>query len=88
MNHALSAGGVKEVWRFDSGGYEWIAFRTDSDGRLVWLTGRRRAGQEIAFEAIDATPGVVTDTIGIWHSKGTHTGQRLTLGALAVTRSS
>jgi hypothetical protein len=88
-SRALSAG-TKEVWKFETGGYEWIAFRSDARGRIVWLTGRRRAGQEISFDALPAAPAVATDSIAIFHSKGTYGGQRLTLrgarrAALVVT---
>ena len=40
-------GGTKEVWRLTRTGFAWLAMKANRDGRLVWLTGHRRSGQEV-----------------------------------------
>jgi hypothetical protein len=74
-----SAASTKEVWHLDGTGFEWIALKADAKGRVVWITGHRRAGREIPFDAIGLAPGVATDSIAIWHVNGEFQSERLTL---------
>jgi hypothetical protein len=71
--------GIKQVWKLDTTGFEWIALRTDADGRVVWITGHRRGGQELPFESIAPAPLTANDSTAVWHVEGTYRGQRLTL---------
>ena len=64
-------GGLKEVWRLDGSGFAWIAFKADADGRLVWVTGHRRPGHDMAFDRLASrVPDTRTDSIAIWHVEG------------------
>jgi hypothetical protein len=71
--------GMKQVWKLDTTGFEWIALRTDADDRVVWITGHRRSGQELPFESITSAPRSASDSKAVWHVEGTYRGQRLTL---------
>lgn len=72
-------GSTKEVWRLTETGFAWIALKMDADGRVVWITGHRRKGQEIPFDTFVKKPDVDAGTIAIWHVNGTHSAQRMTL---------
>jgi hypothetical protein len=72
-------GGVKEVWRLTRTGFAWVAFKADSHGRIVWLTGQRRPGHEVPFDAVGAVPRMTTDDTAVWTSTGRFAPQRLTL---------
>jgi len=72
-------GGTKEVWRLERTGFDWIAMKAGADGRLVWLTGHRRPGYEVAFDSVEGVPRLATDSIAIWHATGRYAPQRLTL---------
>ena len=76
-------GGSKEAWTFATGPYDWIALRAGSDGRVRWITGRRRAGSEVPFGALPTPPDVATDAIAIWHVTGAIAPARLTLRGTA-----
>jgi hypothetical protein len=71
--------GMKQVWKLDRTGFEWVALRSDAEGRVVWITGHRRAGQELPFDAIGLAPRTATEDTAIWNVEGTFSGQRLTL---------
>jgi hypothetical protein len=45
-------GGRKETVTLNGGRYGTVAFRTDASGRVVWVTGFVRPGQEIPFEEL------------------------------------
>jgi hypothetical protein len=72
-------GRIHEVWRLEGTGFAWVAFRLDAKRRVVWITGHRRPGHEVPFDRFSGEPAVKTDAIAIWHVKGTHTDQRLTV---------
>jgi hypothetical protein len=74
-----SPASVKEVWRLEGTGFDWIALRANAKGQVVWITGHRRPGREIPFDAIGTAPGVATESIAIWHVNGAHRSERLTL---------
>ena len=76
---ATRDGGSKEAWTFASGAYSWIALRAGADGRVRWITGQRRAGSEVPFEALGRPPEVATDAIAIWHVGPAAAPARLTL---------
>lgn len=44
-------GGNKQVWTLDGTPFSSLALKTDAAGRVVWVTGFVRAGQEIPFKA-------------------------------------
>lgn len=68
---ATHDGGTKEVWRFGKTGFAWIALRSTADGRVMWITGRRRPGEEIPFEELArARPSTDTGAIAIWYVTG------------------
>ncbi len=71
--------GMKQVWKLDQTGFEWIALRSDADGRVVWITGHRRSGHELPFDAIGTPPRTQTDSMAIWHVDGRFAAERLTL---------
>lgn len=71
--------GMKQVWKLDGTGFEWIALRSDAEGRVVWITGHRRPGQELPFDAIGTAARTATDDTAIWNVDGTYSGLRLTL---------
>jgi hypothetical protein len=72
-------GGTKEVWRLNRTGFAWMALKADHTGRLVWLTGHRRSGNEVAFDSVGGTPQIATDDTAMWHTTGRDAQQRLTL---------
>jgi hypothetical protein len=72
-------GGTKEVWRLNRTGFAWMALKADNTGRLVWLTGHRRSGNEVAFDSVGGTPQIATDDTAMWHTTGREAQQRLTL---------
>ena len=89
---ATRDGGTKEVWRLTRTGFAWLAMKANRDGRLVWLTGQRRVGHEIAFDSITGPPSQAGDDQSVWHSYGQFGPQQLTLrgarrAALVVTLS-
>ncbi len=85
-------GGTKEVWRLTRTGFAWLAMKANRDGRLVWLTGHRRSGQEVPFDAVGAPPSLATHDTGVWNSQAQSGPLQLTLrgrnrAALVVTLS-
>lgn len=70
---------MKQVWKLDNTGFEWVALRSDADGRVIWITGHRRGGQELPFESITPAPRTASDSTAVWHVERTYGGQRLTL---------
>lgn len=42
-------GGRKEAWTLDGSPFSSVAFKTDRQGRVLWVTGFLRPGQEIPF---------------------------------------
>ncbi len=76
---ATRDGGTKEVWRLERTGFAWIALRAGADGRIVWITGRRRPGAEIRFEDLSRErPSTDTGSVAIWYAPGTSGGVRVT----------
>ena len=71
--------GPHEVWRLSQTGFDWIAIKANAKGRLVWLTGHRRAGETLPFEGVGAAPHVSTGDTAVWHSSGRFALQKLTL---------
>ncbi len=71
--------GMKQVWRLDATGFEWVALRSDAEGRVVWITGRRRPGHELPFDAIGTPPRTQTDSTAVWNVDGRFAPERLTL---------
>jgi hypothetical protein len=78
-SRATREGGTKEVWRLGRTGFEWIALKTNGDGRVVWLTARRREGAEIPFDDFSAErPSTDTGSVAIWYVSGKSGGIRVT----------
>ncbi len=72
-------GGTKEVWRFKETGFAWIALKTSADGRVIWITGHRRPGDEIPFDELSRDrPSTDTGAIAIWYVSGKSGGVRVT----------
>ncbi|HEX5708790.1 MAG TPA: hypothetical protein VFX96_15940 [Pyrinomonadaceae bacterium] len=49
---ATRDGGRKEAWTLKKTEFNSIAYKTDARGRVVWVTGFVREGQEIPFERL------------------------------------
>jgi hypothetical protein len=70
---ATRDGGRKEVWRFAEGDYAWIAVKADAAGVVTWITGARRGGRELTFEALVerlGAPAVASDVEAVWYPAG------------------
>ncbi|MEP6743823.1 MAG: hypothetical protein ABJB61_15105 [bacterium] len=72
-------GGRKEAWALKATDYSTVALQADREGRVVWITGFVRPGEEIPFAKLgDLSSAVaVTDTRAIWNVVTPGVGYRL-----------
>jgi len=72
-------GGRKEAWTLTSTNYATLAVKTDDKGRVVWVTGFVRPGQEIPFAKLGDLSSATTsnDARAIWNVATPRGGYRL-----------
>jgi hypothetical protein len=75
----LRDGGHKEAWTLKATDYGSVALRTDARGRVVWITGFRRAGQEAPFSEFgDLSRATLHDRArAVWDIRNERPGYRL-----------
>lgn len=76
---ATRDGGRKEAWTLKKTEFTSIAYKTDARGRIQWVTGFVREGQEIPFERL-GDPGraaAVAETEAAWNVETETGGFRL-----------
>ena len=73
------AGRLKEAWALKKTEYATIAYSTDKDGRIRWVTGFVRQGREIPFASLGdlAQTTRKSDTEAVWNVRTPEGGYRL-----------
>ena len=72
-------GGAKQVWTLAGTRFSSLAVKLDAGGRVVWMTGFVRPGQEIPFEQLGDVGRARTSTSAtvLWHVQRSDGGYRL-----------
>lgn len=72
-------GGRKEAWTLEDSPFASVAFKTNRQGKVLWLTGFLRLGQEIPFTALgDPSRAVrLNESQAIWNVALPEGGYRL-----------
>lgn len=73
------AGGRKEAWTLNKTEFASIAYQTDDEGRVIWVTGFVRPGKEIPFSKLGDLERATSknDSQVIWTVKTDEGGYRL-----------
>lgn len=73
------AGGRKEAWTLKKTEFSSIAYQTDREGRVVWVTGFVRPGREIPFSKLGDLERAASksDSQVMWSVKTPEGGYRL-----------
>ncbi len=76
---ATREGGRKEAWTMKETDFVSVALKTNSAGRIVWITGFLRPGREIPFAKLGdlSQAQVASDSQAIWNVAHPNGGYRL-----------
>ena len=72
-------GGAKQVWTLTGTPFSSLALKTDAAGRVVWVSGFVRPGQEIPFKELGdlARASAASASRVVWDVPTAHGGYRL-----------
>jgi hypothetical protein len=72
-------GGIKEAWSLRGTAFATVALKTNEKGRVVWITGFVRPGQDIPFSQLGplSRAASANESVAIWNVETQAGGYRL-----------